>query len=103
MQIDKYNKKILQYRDKDLFVIFYSPECPYCQKAIELLKTKNMSFKGYNINNINGGLEKLLYYLNLQEKKTKFNVNHKTKPIIFYKGTFIGGFSELEPFINKIT
>ena len=98
---DKYNKKILDYKNENIFIIFYSPSCKYCTNAIDLLKYKNLSFKGYNIDNLKGGLNKLLYHLKQQKELTKFNENHKTKPIIFYKGIFIGGFSDLEDFLNK--
>ena len=98
---DKYNKKILDYKNENIFIIFYSPLCKYCINAINLLQNKNLSFKGYNIDNFKGGINKLLYHLTQQKELTNFNENHKTKPIIFYKGQFIGGFSDLEVFLDK--
>lgn len=99
---DKYNKKILNYKDKNIFIIFYSPECKFCVNAINLLKNNNLSFKGYNINNIKGNMKTLLHFFNLEKEITQFDKNHKTKPIIFYKGKFIGGFSDLVLYLNNL-
>lgn len=97
---DKYNGKVFEYQDKNLFVIFYSPSCDPCKNAIKLLQNKKVSFKGYNIDNIKGGKDKLLYCLKSQKNITKFDETHETKPIIFYKGKFIGGFSDLILFLK---
>ena len=50
LNINKYNKKILKYKNKDLFIILYSPWCKYCNDTFELLKYKKKLFKGYIIN-----------------------------------------------------
>jgi glutaredoxin len=99
--LDKYNKKIQTYNNQDIYIIFYSPWCQYSKSAIQLLEDENKSFKGYDIDNFNGGLDTLLYYLNLNKELTNFNPSHKTRPIIFYKGKFIGGFSELSTLFNN--
>lgn len=97
---DKYNKKILDYKDSNLYIIFYSPNCKYCLDTINLLKHKKLSFKGYNIDNFRGGMVSLLYHLKHQHKLTGFDVNHSTKPVIFHKGKFVGGFTELKKLLN---
>ena len=94
--MDKYNKKILHYKDKNLFLIFYSMSCGFSVNAINLLKEKNVSFKGYDIDKIKGGIDKILYYFNQHKNITGFSESHKTKPIIFYKGKFVGGYSDLK-------
>ena len=99
---DKYNKKILDYKDKNYFIVFYSPSCKFSVNAITLLETKNISFKGYNIDNIKGNRKRLLHFLKQQKDITSFDEQHKTIPIIFYKGKFIGGFSELESYLNNL-
>jgi len=97
---DKYNKKILDYKDENLFIIFYSLSCGFCVNAINTLKENKLSFKGYDIDKIKGGLGKLLYCLNQNKNETNFNESHTTKPIIFYKGKFIGGFTDLQSFLK---
>lgn len=93
---DKFNKKILDNKEFDRYIIFYSPWCPFCSSAIDLLKENKKNFKGYNIDNIKGGLDKILFCLKKNSDTTKFKEDHKTRPIIFYKGVFIGGFTDLK-------
>ena len=97
---DKYNKKIMDYKKENIFIIFYSPWCKFCTSAIELLKNENKSFKGYNIDNMKGGMDKLLHYLKQQKSLTNFKEEHATRPIIFYKGKFIGGLTDLKSYLN---
>lgn len=87
--------------DKNCYVIFYDPLCYYSRQALELLNNNNLNYKGYNINNINGSMEKILKLFISNKSILKFNVNHNTKPIIFINGKFVGGFSELSDFIKK--
>ena len=98
--IDKYNKKILLHKNEDMYIIFYTPTCKFSINAINLLKQKNKSFKGYNVDKIKGGFDKLLQYLNIEKKNTGYIESHKTKPVIFHKGKFIGGFTELQSYIK---
>ncbi|QKF94114.1 glutaredoxin [Fadolivirus algeromassiliense] len=99
--MDKYNKKIDLYKNNDIYIIFYSPTCKYSLNAIDLLKYKNKSFKGYDVNKIKGGFYKLLDYLSLWKENTGYIDSHKTKPIIFHKGKFIGGFTELKVYLDN--
>ena len=91
---DKYNKKIIENNDK--YVIYYSKWCGYSMDAIKLLKKKNKTFKAYDIDDIKGGLEVLLKKLRNNSDITNFNKKHHTRPIIFNKGKYIGGFIELK-------
>jgi glutaredoxin len=95
---DQIINKIIE-ADPDYYIIFYVPYCPYCKKALALLQEHN--FKGYNIDNIPGGMETVLNALNSKAETIAFNPNHKTKPIIFYNHKFIGGYSELAAKLNK--
>lgn len=92
---DKFTDKIIKNKDNDLFIIFYSDWCKYSMKAIDLLKNSKLSFKGYKIDKIRGKLERLLHNLQKYANITAFDIKHRTRPIIFYHGRFIGGYSEL--------
>ena len=98
--MDKYNKKILLYKNQDIYIIFYSPTCKYSMNAIDLLKHKKKSLKGYNVDKIKGGFYRLLDYLDKGNKYTGYLSTHKTKPVIFHNGRFIGGFTELKTYLN---
>lgn len=93
-------KKITDNNDK--IVIFYSDWCGYSKNALAYLKQNNISFKGYNIDNIKGGINKVLDELVQSSQQTKFPPNYTTRPLVFYKGKFIGGNNELVNFnFNK--
>ena len=65
--------------------------CPWCDKAKELLKSKNIDFEVEEVTD-----------RNKVEVISKLNIgNHKTFPIIFYKDQFIGGYSDLLNFLKK--
>lgn len=96
---DIFAKKIIKNNDK--FIIFYSEWCTYSKNALALLKDKKKSFKGYKIESIKGGIERLMASFNNNREKLAFDISHKTRPIIFYKGKFIGGFTELKEFLDK--
>lgn len=93
-------KKIKQVPE-NTFVIFFINGCPYCENALKLLREKNVKYKGYNIDEINGTMSKLLKILNQNADIINYNKNHTTKPIIFYNGKFIGGFNELNKLLNS--
>jgi glutaredoxin len=97
-KLDKYHKKI---QNKDVeFIVFYKnlDMCPFSNEAINLLKKKQKSFKAYCVDDSAKGVDKrdeLLRYLIQHKNMTGFDVNHKTLPIIFKNGKFIGGYTEL--------
>lgn len=101
MTLDKFNKKILDHKNNDIFIIFYNEWCGYSQKALKLLKNEKLSFKGYIIDNIKGKLPRVLDRLNRGKDLTNFKEDHKTIPIIYRNGKFIGGYSELVEYLNK--
>lgn len=96
---DKYNRVVLKHKNQDVFIVFYSKWCPYSIDAMNTLRTHNRSYKGYNIDKFKGGLDKLLYSLKKQAHTTQFNKNHRTRPIVFWKGNFIGGCDDLQKFL----
>ena len=95
---DKYTTKIIENKDK--FTIFYSDWCGYSSSAIELLKKNDKPFKGYKIDKINGGIRVLTKCLSDSKEITSFNENHKTRPVIFYDGKYIGGYTELTKYLG---
>jgi glutaredoxin len=94
------------------FVIFHDACCIYSQQARILLIRSGYPFVTYNIEKIasagrytNGdplppGMLSLLSTLNFYAQQLRFDPNHTTKPVIFYNGQFIGGYTELINFIN---
>jgi len=81
--------------DPKTYIIFFVSDCSYCQKSLKLLKDSKLAYKGYNINKINGGMQKLLELLNNNAELLAFDPLHKTKPIIFLNGKFLGGYDQL--------
>ena len=56
-------------------------------------------FKGYIIDKINNQIDDQIGFLLkqfLKEESLNYDPNHKTRPIIFKNGKFLGGYSELE-------
>ena len=98
--MDQSIMNVIMYNNPNTFIIFFTPECNYCKKALSLLRNNNVSFKSYNINLISGGLPNLLAILNRNSHFINFNPAHRTKPIIFYNGKYIGGYSELEQMLH---
>lgn len=82
------------------YIIFGLSTCIYCQKTIQLLKSKNIKYKFYIIENYYDLFFKT--FLNLVHVYPDLDIiqTHKTVPIIFYKKKFIGGFSDLNNLIN---
>lgn len=72
-------------------IMYTKPLCRYCILAKELLNSKNISYKEYNIEQPNYKLE--------MESKT----NAKTVPQIFIGGKLIGGYDQLSQlYDNKV-
>lgn len=84
------------------FIIFISKYCVYSKKALEILENKKLSHNIYDIDNIDGGLEKILKILNKNNKLIDFKSEHRTKPIIFLNGKFLGGMTELDHYVNNM-
>jgi glutaredoxin len=64
--------------------------------AIKLLKSNDIQYKKYNLDTFEGGLEHVLDCLIEYKDVVNFDPKHKTRPLVFYKGKFIGGFRELK-------
>ncbi|AQN68110.1 ESV128-type glutaredoxin [Saudi moumouvirus] len=85
--------------DPNTFIIFFVPECPYCQRALGMLRNSGLAYKGYDINTINGNMPRLLDVLNQYAYLTNFNPTHATKPVIFINGQFLGGSDDLATYL----
>lgn len=81
--------------EKDVYVVFYDPGCPWCRKALSAVKDKK------HINILISSMPALLKELNARASEINFKASHRTKPLIFYNGSFIGGFTELDKFLTK--
>lgn len=94
-----YIDKIKKYNNS--YVIFYSKWCKYSIKALEILQNKKLEHRRYDIEKVsNNDFNYLLKSFNRYSNEIEFNKSHKTRPIIFYKGKFIGGCSDLEEHLN---
>lgn len=64
--------------------IYTTNGCPYCTRAKQLLKSKNIAFQEIDLTNDS----------ELREKISK-QTGHQTVPMIFIGDKFIGGFDNL--------
>lgn len=85
--------KIVQYKNNDYYIVFYSKSCIYCKKTFDLLRYKKKYYKGYNVDQY--GLRHFTDEFIKNHAILNFDINHKTKPMIFYHGKFIGGYDQL--------
>ncbi len=85
------------------YTIFYREGCPYCKRALLLLKDKNV--KKIDIENklkINDTKANKNELIEILKKNIKtFHSNHTTVPMIFKGLKFIGGCEELEEHLRK--
>jgi glutaredoxin len=102
----KATHKILKHKDKYKYVIFYSNGCTYCDSALKLLDKQKILYKKYDIDTIGylknknkSKIQTLLDEFN-KNKQLKFNIKHTTRPIIFKKGIFLGGYNNLIDDLN---
>ena len=92
--MDPIISKIIE-SDPNTYVIFFMYGCFYSERALKLLRESGVAYKGYDISTIKGGMKELLDVLNKNATLINFDVKHRTRPIIFLNGKFIGGSNEL--------
>lgn len=98
---NKYFSKIKEYEKTNIYVIFYMDGCPFSKGALEFFEKNKMSYKAYQITRMpHDKLPKLLNCLAESSAETGFKQSHKTLPIIFYQGEFVGGFSDLKKMLD---
>jgi glutaredoxin len=84
------------HKHSDKIVIFYSPWCAYSQKALELAKIKNVEYRAYDIGAITQDIDILLEHFRQDYPELGVTSTHKTRPIVFVDGKFIGGYSHIQ-------
>lgn len=84
---------------KNTYIIFYTSDCGYSTKALDMLREQKVKYKGYDIYRIFGTLHNLIGML--KTIPVDFDNSHQTKPIIFFNGRFIGGFMDLQTHFKK--
>lgn len=80
------------------FIIYSKSGCINCLDVKRFLKQKNFLFEEINCDDYL--LDNRDQFLTFIENIT--NKNHKTFPIVFYDGKFIGGFDNTKEFVNKL-
>lgn len=83
----------------DCFTIYTKTGCSYCEKVKVLLKNKNYNPIFINCDDYLKNDKE--FFLNYIEKIA--GVKHKTFPIVFKDGIFIGGFTETNKYIDKFS
>jgi glutaredoxin len=83
------------YPKKDGFTIYTKSECKYCNMVKELLANNYQEFNTINCDTylIENKTEFLSFILRLTTKE------HKTFPMVFYQGKFVGGFTDTQDFV----
>ena len=82
----------------DSFTVYSKMECKYCDYAKELLKEEGYSYEIIMCD----------YYLKeepegfLRTMEVKIGYRYNTFPMIFHKEKFIGGYTELVKYLEKI-
>ncbi len=76
-------------------IIFGLSYCGYCEASKNYLKTKNLSYKYYKIDNIYDIFFIKINELSRLHPELNINLSHKTFPVIFLNKQFIGGYTEL--------
>jgi glutaredoxin len=71
-----------------MFFILSKPNCPWCDKAKDILTEKELDFEVWEPN---GDLKKVAKMLNI-----------KTVPQIFKEGVRIGGYEDLVSYLEKL-
>lgn len=85
--------------NKNSFVTLYVYNlCGYSNKAIALCKKHKLKHKVHDMDKL-GGKETVINELK-QMKMIPRNSQHKTAPIVFIDGVFVGGCDQLERIIN---
>ena len=88
------NEKIAKHGDK--YVLFYSDWCTWSNKALDLLKRSGVPYRAYLIEKIvKDDLPRLQRHFSEDSGRNSFVASHKTRPIVFKNGSFLGGYDQL--------
>ena len=83
---------------KSSFTIYSKSGCPNCVKTKSYLKEKNLIFNVIDCDEYI--IEDKLNFLSFIKQHANEEV--KMFPMIFYNGTFVGGFSEITSFVERL-
>ena len=97
-KVKKLYKKITN-ENKEI-VMFGLSDCIYCKKTLQLLKKNKITYKYYSIDDYFNLFFKVLVEVAKYFPNFEINIDHKTVPVIFYKGKFIGGFTEISQYLK---
>ena len=84
--------------NKEHFTIYSKSGCQNCMKLKAFLKEKCLLFTIIDCDEYI--LEDKEAFLTFIKEKT--SVEHKTFPIVFYYGEFIGGFTETQKYVERM-
>jgi len=83
---------------KSGFTVYSKSGCINCNKVKSLLKEKNLIFSVIDCDEyIIENKEDFLLFI-----KEKANREYKMFPMVFYDGSFIGGYSDTQEYIDKL-
>jgi len=71
------------------FTLYAIPDCPYCDKAKQLLEDKNISYEYIVLRDIQ------------KRKEIGTRYNMKTAPIILHNNNLVGGYTELKTYFSQ--
>ena len=74
-----------------MYTLYIKPECPFCQKAIKFLDSKQLQYTRINVYDY-GGKDKVVQ--DLYNKNFLKKLQH-TVPIVFKNKRYIGGCDDL--------
>lgn len=85
----------LYYPSSQCYTVYGTGTCPFCVKAKALLQDKRIEYIYVDISNNKAA------YGDTFRNKGIIPADHRTIPFVFDKGTFIGGFTELNKQLEK--
>jgi glutaredoxin len=81
--------------NNDTFLIFGLDSCTYCKKTLEFVNKNSLQFKYYSMDKYYPIFIPILQKLSELDNKLNIDQSHRTFPVIFYNGKFVGGYSSL--------
>jgi glutaredoxin len=81
--------------NENTYLIFGLESCGYCKKTLTYLRSNNLQFKYYEMDEYYTIFIPILDKLIELEAELKIDPEHRTFPVIFYNKKFIGGYNEL--------
>jgi len=80
--------------DSDKWIIYGSNSCPFCTKAVKFLTDLKEPYRYIDVNNYGGSTI-------VKENLSILTCNYTMIPLIFNYQCFIGGYTDLEKYVNN--